>query len=70
VAQAVNSEVVDLPILYNFGKGHGVFFSTIFAQIWCQIGSFLHFKPEMPLNMKVVSLDKKHNFCIGRILSG
>jgi hypothetical protein len=26
----------------------------------------LHFKPGMPLNMKVVSLDKIHNFYIGR----
>jgi hypothetical protein len=27
----------------------------------------LHFKLAMPLNMKVVSLDKIHNFYIGRI---
>jgi hypothetical protein len=26
----------------------------------------LHCKPAMPLNMKVVSLDKTHNFYIGR----
>jgi hypothetical protein len=36
VDQVINSKVVDLLFLYNFGKGHRVFFSTICAQIGCQ----------------------------------
>jgi hypothetical protein len=34
---------------------------------WLAFFINLHFKPAMPLNMKVVSLNKTHNFCIGRI---
>jgi hypothetical protein len=41
VVQAVNSKVVDLPILYNFCKVHMAFFSTICAQIACQVADFL-----------------------------
>jgi hypothetical protein len=41
VGRVINSKVVDLLFLYNFGKGHRVFFSTIFAQIGCQVGCFL-----------------------------
>jgi hypothetical protein len=41
VVQAVNSKVVDLLTLYNFHKGRMAFFSTIFAQIGCQVGCFL-----------------------------
>jgi hypothetical protein len=41
VGQVVNSKVVDHLFLYNFYKGCRVFFSTIFAQIACQVGSFL-----------------------------
>jgi hypothetical protein len=84
VDQVINSKVVDLLFLYNFGKGHRVFFSTICAQIGCQVADFrgaseqcrtamtkvftyLRFKSQMPFNMKVVSLDKIHNFCIGKI---
>jgi hypothetical protein len=37
----MNRKVVDLAFLYNFCKGRRVFFSTIFAQIACQVGSFL-----------------------------
>jgi hypothetical protein len=41
VAQAVNSKVVDLLILYSFQKGHMAFFPTIFAQFGCQVADFL-----------------------------
>jgi hypothetical protein len=33
----MNTEVVDLPILYNFYKGHLVFFSSDFSQKVCQL---------------------------------
>jgi hypothetical protein len=33
----MNMKVVDLAILYNFRKGHLVFFSTDFAQQACQL---------------------------------
>jgi hypothetical protein len=35
------TKVVDLSILYNFCKGHMAFFSTICAQIACQVADFL-----------------------------
>jgi hypothetical protein len=41
VDQVDNRKVVDLVFLYNFCKGRRVFFSTIFAQIGCQVGCFL-----------------------------
>jgi hypothetical protein len=41
VVQAVNSKVVDLLILYNFYKVSMAIFSTMFAQIGCQVGCFL-----------------------------
>jgi hypothetical protein len=82
VPQDVNGKVVDLVTLYNFYKGRMTFFSTNCAQIACQVGRFMgavvtlgvdqdffthfHSKSQMPLNMKVVSLDKIHNFYIGR----
>jgi hypothetical protein len=37
VHQVMNTKVVDLAILYNFHKGHLVFFSTDFAQQVCQL---------------------------------
>jgi hypothetical protein len=37
VHQTMNREVVDLTILYNFHKGHMVFFSTGFAEKACQL---------------------------------
>jgi hypothetical protein len=33
----MNTEVVDLPILYNFYKGHLVFFSSDISQKVCQL---------------------------------
>jgi hypothetical protein len=41
VDQVTNNKVVELLFLYNFGKGHRVFFSTICAQIGRQDGRFL-----------------------------
>jgi hypothetical protein len=41
VDQVDNRKVVDLIPLYNFYKGRMGFFSTIFAQELCQVGSFL-----------------------------
>jgi hypothetical protein len=37
----MNRKVIDLALLYNFCKGRWAFFSTIFAQMACQVGSFL-----------------------------
>jgi hypothetical protein len=37
VHQVMNTKVVDLAILYNFHKGHLVFFSTDFSQQACQL---------------------------------
>jgi hypothetical protein len=37
VQQVMNRKVVDLTILYNFYKGHIVFFSTNFAEKACQL---------------------------------
>jgi hypothetical protein len=36
---------------------------------WLEFFTYLIFKSQMPLNMKVVSLDKTHNFYIGRFWS-
>jgi hypothetical protein len=41
VAQGFYTKVVDHTTLYNFAKGSRVFFSTICAQIACQVGYFL-----------------------------
>jgi hypothetical protein len=41
VHQGMKRKVVDLAILYNFCKGRRAFFSTICAQIACQVGRFL-----------------------------
>jgi hypothetical protein len=83
VHKAMNRKVVDLTTLYNFQKGHIVFFSMDFAGTSCQLGmsacsekqehlsckgffTIFHPKFEMPLYMKVVSLNKTDNFHKGR----
>jgi hypothetical protein len=80
----MNRKVVDLTTLYNFQKGHIVFFSTDFAGTcanfecqpvlenrgYCQSIKFFtnfHSKFEIPIYMKVVSLNKMDNFHKGRI---
>jgi hypothetical protein len=46
VLQVMNREIVDLAILYNFHKGHLVFFSTDFAQKVCQLWMPLSFSEQ------------------------
>jgi hypothetical protein len=79
----MNRKVVNLTTLYNFYKGHNVFFSTDFAGTSCELGVLpcpgkqevlsvdrvftnLHSKFEMPIYMKVVSLNQMDNFHKGR----
>jgi hypothetical protein len=79
----VNRKVVDLTTLYNFYKGHLVFFQwtlhkllpnsecrsvSVDRRYWRLIKFFTNFpsKFEMPIYMKVVSLDILDNFHKGR----
>jgi hypothetical protein len=52
---------------YAIEHGRKLGFSEQRLQALTCIFTHFHSKPAMPLNMKVVSLDKTHNFCIGRI---
>jgi hypothetical protein len=64
VPKAMNRKVVDLTTLYNFQKGHIVFFSTDLMStrsekqenLSCKgFSTIFHPKFEMPIYMKVVS---------------
>jgi hypothetical protein len=79
VDQVINRKVVDQTTLYNFYKGHiGFSQPSVHKIFWALVNSnqrhwpsfftHLHFKTQMSLNMKLVSLDKLH-FYIGRIWS-
>jgi hypothetical protein len=84
VLKTLNTKVVDLAIIYNFHKGHLVFSQQILynrlANFECQLVSvnrrsvdqvfhLFHSKFEMPIYMKVASLNKLDNFHKGRFLS-